>query len=285
MTAASRAAASGRVRSAGAGGRPAHAGLPHGAGRSGGRVEPLRSEPQRPRHGRSLGPGILRTESAAVAAGVSAGPALRVGPGPAPRVSAIVDVTMVRLLRGVRARTVLHSPLRLLRFATWTDRTTSSDGLRRGMPAWRSSGPSPAGCRPPPRCFSAVAPRRCCRRSPWAGSWLRSPVSQDAEVTVECNPETVDVAKPRGYREAGVTRLSFGVQSMVPDVLAALGRSHDVPSVPRAVSGRRRAGFAESYSVDLIFGAAGESAGGLDGEAVAAVLALDPPRPTSAPTG
>ena len=96
-----------------------------------------------------------------------------------------------------------------------------------------------------------------------------------AEVTVECNPETVSVAKLRGYREAGVTRLSFGVQSMVPDVLRALGREHDVPSVPRAVSAAGEAGFADSYSVDLIFGAAGESAADWS-ETVAAVLALEP---------
>ena len=65
-----------------------------------------------------------------------------------------------------------------------------------------------------------------------------------AEVTVECNPETVDVAKLRGYRDAGVTRLSFGVQSMVPHVLAALGREHDVSAVHRAVEAASAAGFA-----------------------------------------
>jgi oxygen-independent coproporphyrinogen-3 oxidase len=96
------------------------------------------------------------------------------------------------------------------------------------------------------------------------------------EVTVECNPETVDAAKLRGYREAGVTRLSFGVQSMVPHVLAALGRQHDVPSVQRAVEAASEAGFGGSYSVDLIFGAAGEVLADW-AASVKAVLQLDPP--------
>jgi oxygen-independent coproporphyrinogen-3 oxidase len=98
----------------------------------------------------------------------------------------------------------------------------------------------------------------------------------DAEVTVECNPETVDAAKLAGYRDCGVTRLSFGVQSMVPDVLAALGRRHDVEAVAAAVRAASGAGFAADYSVDLIYGAAGETPdqwrATLD-----AVLGLDPP--------
>ena len=76
-----------------------------------------------------------------------------------------------------------------------------------------------------------------------------------AEVTVECNPETVDESKLRGFRAAGVTRLSFGVQSMVPHVLAALGRQHDVFAVARAVAAADAAGFGATYSVDLIYGA------------------------------
>ena len=55
-----------------------------------------------------------------------------------------------------------------------------------------------------------------------------------AEVTVECNPETVSKAKLAQYRANGVTRLSFGAQSMVPHVLGSLGRQHD----PGSVNGR-----------------------------------------------
>jgi oxygen-independent coproporphyrinogen-3 oxidase len=79
-----------------------------------------------------------------------------------------------------------------------------------------------------------------------------------AEVTVECNPDTVSADLFAAYRNAGVTRLSFGVQSMVPHVLAGLGRTHDPDNVIRAVDLAHRAGFAQ-WNVDLIYGAAGES--------------------------
>lgn len=79
-----------------------------------------------------------------------------------------------------------------------------------------------------------------------------------AEVTVECNPDTVTEDLLREYRGAGVNRISLGVQSMVPHVLKALGRTHDPDNVQRAVAMVRRGGFA-SFNVDLIYGATGES--------------------------
>jgi putative oxygen-independent coproporphyrinogen III oxidase len=79
-----------------------------------------------------------------------------------------------------------------------------------------------------------------------------------AEVTVECNPDSVDAAKLDAYRRSGVNRLSLGVQSMVPHVLAALGRTHDPANVRRAVALARDAGFAR-VSVDLIYGTPAES--------------------------
>jgi oxygen-independent coproporphyrinogen-3 oxidase len=82
----------------------------------------------------------------------------------------------------------------------------------------------------------------------------------DAEVTVECNPDSVDAAKLATYRRAGVNRLSFGVQSMSAHVLAALGRTHDPANVTRAISLARDAGF-ERINVDLIYGTPGESIG------------------------
>ena len=96
-----------------------------------------------------------------------------------------------------------------------------------------------------------------------------------AEVTVECNPETVTEERLAGYAEAGVTRISLGVQSLVPSVLAALGREHDPADVGRAVAAVQAVGFA-SWNLDVIYGAAGETADDwrrtLDG-----VLALRPP--------
>ena len=96
-----------------------------------------------------------------------------------------------------------------------------------------------------------------------------------AEVTVECNPETVTAPKLAAYRDAGVTRLSFGVQSMVPHVLSSLGREHDPSSVRRAAALAGEAGFSGRYSVDLIFGAAGESLADWE-TSLESVLALDP---------
>jgi oxygen-independent coproporphyrinogen-3 oxidase len=79
-----------------------------------------------------------------------------------------------------------------------------------------------------------------------------------AEVTVECNPDTLDEAKLRGYRAAGVNRVSLGVQSMVPHVLATLGRTHDPANVRRSVDAIKAVGF-DSWNMDLIYGSVGES--------------------------
>jgi putative oxygen-independent coproporphyrinogen III oxidase len=79
-----------------------------------------------------------------------------------------------------------------------------------------------------------------------------------AEVTVECNPDSVDADKLAAYARACVNRLSFGVQSMRPHVLAALGRTHDPANVRRAVELARQAGI-ENLNVDLIYGTPGES--------------------------
>jgi len=79
-----------------------------------------------------------------------------------------------------------------------------------------------------------------------------------AEVTVECNPDSVDPHKLHAYRRAGVNRISLGVQSTAPHVLAALGRTHERGNVVRAVEWARVAGIA-SISVDVVYGAHGES--------------------------
>jgi oxygen-independent coproporphyrinogen-3 oxidase len=79
-----------------------------------------------------------------------------------------------------------------------------------------------------------------------------------AEVTVECNPDSVDDVKLRTYVAAGVNRVSFGVQSMEPRVLVALGRTHNPANVERAVAMARAAGIAR-INVDLIYGAAEET--------------------------
>ncbi|HEY2302537.1 MAG TPA: radical SAM family heme chaperone HemW, partial [Acidimicrobiales bacterium] len=97
----------------------------------------------------------------------------------------------------------------------------------------------------------------------------------DAEVTVECNPETVTPDLLAVYRDGGVNRLSFGVQSMVPGTLASLGRRHDPDTVRRAVAWADAAGFAGAWNIDLIYGAAGETAEDWE-STLGAVLDLGP---------
>ena len=79
-----------------------------------------------------------------------------------------------------------------------------------------------------------------------------------AEVTVECNPDSVDPDLLATYRVAGANRISFGVQSMQPHVLAELGRTHDPAGVATAVQWACEAGF-EHINLDLIYGTPCES--------------------------
>ena len=70
---------------------------------------------------------------------------------------------------------------------------------------------------------------------------LRAIAREDgAEVTVECNPDSVEPEQLAAYAAAGVNRISLGVQSMQPHVLAELGRTHDPAGVERAVRWARR---------------------------------------------
>ena len=84
------------------------------------------------------------------------------------------------------------------------------------------------------------------------------PLAPGAEVTVECNPDDVTEAMFETFVGAGVNRVSIGVQSMVPHVLAALGRTHDPANVERAVAAARAVGL-PTFNVDIIYGAAGET--------------------------
>lgn len=80
----------------------------------------------------------------------------------------------------------------------------------------------------------------------------------DAEVTVEANPDSVDARSLAQLRAAGFTRVSFGMQSAVPHVLAVLDRTHTPGGALRAVELARAEGF-ERISLDLIYGTPGES--------------------------
>jgi oxygen-independent coproporphyrinogen-3 oxidase len=72
------------------------------------------------------------------------------------------------------------------------------------------------------------------------------------EVTLEANPGTVTIEKLRGFREAGVNRVSFGVQSFHPAHLKTLGRVHDEHEAVAALEFARAAGF-DDLNLDLIF--------------------------------
>lgn len=74
-----------------------------------------------------------------------------------------------------------------------------------------------------------------------------------AEITVECNPESVSRDKLAAYRDAGVNRVSLGVQSLDDQILRKIGRLHDAAGARRAFDAARAAGFA-NVSVDLMYG-------------------------------
>jgi len=79
-----------------------------------------------------------------------------------------------------------------------------------------------------------------------------------AEVTTEANPETVDERKLAELRAGGFTRISFGMQSAAPHVLAVLDRVHSPGRPEDCVAWARAAGF-DHVSLDLIYGTPGES--------------------------
>ena len=76
---------------------------------------------------------------------------------------------------------------------------------------------------------------------------------QPAEVTMEMNPGTVDFAKLYQYREMGIDRVSFGVQSLNDNELKKIGRLHTAGEALHAIEQASKAGF-ERISADLIFG-------------------------------
>ncbi len=160
-------------------------------------------------------------------------------------------------------------------FATWTDRdhlmglyaeacieearrAVAAEGLREATSIFFGGG-TPS--RLDPRLLTAILEAL--------------PRHDDAEVTVECNPEDASAETFAAWLSAGVNRVSFGAQSMDPEVLAGLGRSHQPGSVEAAVSLAHSAGFG-SVNTDLIFGGAGESDEAWS-RTLGAILDLDPP--------
>lgn len=99
-------------------------------------------------------------------------------------------------------------------------------------------------------------------------------LTKDVEITVECNPDSVDEEMLRRLRRAGVSRLSIGVQSACDRELTSLRRPHSFGQAREAVKAARAAKF-KNISLDLIYGLPGQD---MDGwrETVEQVLALEP---------
>jgi len=108
-------------------------------------------------------------------------------------------------------------------------------------------------------------------------AWVAAtfPINLDCEITLEANPGTVDSDKFFGYRDAGVNRISIGVQSFQPRLLEFLGRVHSAGEARSALETVRRAGF-ENFSFDLIYANPGQTLKELEADLDAA-LEFQPP--------
>ena len=100
---------------------------------------------------------------------------------------------------------------------------------------------------------------------------LRSliPLADGAEVTTEANPDSVTRASLSRLADGGVTRVSIGMQSAIPSVLAALDRTHDPERVPQVVQWAKDAGL--QVSLDLIYGTPGETVADVEASVRAAL--------------
>ena len=83
-------------------------------------------------------------------------------------------------------------------------------------------------------------------------------LAAEAEITLEANPGTIDFQRLSGFRQAGITRLSLGIQSFDDRMLMALGRIHSAQQAREAFSAARRAGF-ENIGIDLIHALPGQT--------------------------
>ena len=83
-------------------------------------------------------------------------------------------------------------------------------------------------------------------------------VTDNAEITIECNPGTLNSEKLEEYREAGINRLSIGLQSTHGEHLTSIGRIHTFEDFLRTYRQARSAGF-ENINIDLMFGLPGQT--------------------------
>ncbi len=79
------------------------------------------------------------------------------------------------------------------------------------------------------------------------------PIARHAEITLEANPGTVEQQRFNGFKQAGINRLSIGIQSFQDEKLKRLGRIHDAQTATAAVIAAKNAGF-DNFNIDLMFG-------------------------------
>ena len=103
----------------------------------------------------------------------------------------------------------------------------------------------------------------------------RIPFSDNIEITMEANPGTVEAGRFEGYRQAGVNRISIGIQSFQDDKLQRLGRIHGSQEAIKAIELAKSAGL-NSFNTDLMHGLPDQSIADAIGDLKQAI-ALDPP--------
>ena len=91
-----------------------------------------------------------------------------------------------------------------------------------------------------------------------SGIRARLPLDQNIEITLEANPGTVELERFKGFRQAGINRLSIGIQSFDETKLKALGRIHGCEEALHAAEAARAAGF-DNFNLDLMFGLPGQT--------------------------
>ena len=96
----------------------------------------------------------------------------------------------------------------------------------------------------------------------------------DVEITMEANPGTVECGDPKGYRQAGVNRLSIGAQSFNASSLKKLGRIHSVDDISRAVSEAHASGF-DNLNIDIMYALPGQDVDAAMAD-LSAAAALEP---------
>lgn len=99
-------------------------------------------------------------------------------------------------------------------------------------------------------------------------------VSDNAEITIECNPATVGIKELKKIRSAGVNRLSIGIQSACDSELRSLGRIHNFSDAEECFYAARKAGF-DNINVDIMYGIPGQTPESLS-DTLGKVCGLDP---------